>query len=519
MSRYDFLQLSSLDFEELVRDLLQAEWGVRLESFTTGRDSGIDLRYATERANGSIIQCKHYATSGIRRLLSNLKTAEAHKVSKLNPPRYVVATSVGLTPHNKAEILSIFSPYIQSPEDIFGRDDLNNLIRRHPDVEQANFKLWFTSAAVFDRVVHNAERCQTDFELDRVRSKLRLYVQNDAYRRALKILNESNIVIISGVPGIGKTTLAEMLLYEHLEKGYEPVVIRSDVVEAKRLFRRKAKQVFYFDDFLGQTFLRDQTGFLLRNQDQNLVDFMEMIRRSKSARFVLTTREHILQNAILLSERLRHSPLLQHHIILELSDYSFLQKGRILYNHLYFSDLPAQYKRELLKDDFYLSAIKHDNFNPRIIEWLSSYTRIKNTKVSGYRALFERVLNNPAEIWRHAFEHQISEASRNISLSLYSVGGEADIEVLENVWTPHHRYKASKYNFRTSPGEFKKALKELDGAFLRYDRGRAAFLNPSIKDFVSGLLSAQPEFALDLIETSGRFEQAARLWHLATSPE
>jgi len=63
MSRYNFKSLSSQDFEELVRDLLQAEWNVALEAFKTGRDSGIDLRYAHAAGGAIIIQCKHFAGS------------------------------------------------------------------------------------------------------------------------------------------------------------------------------------------------------------------------------------------------------------------------------------------------------------------------------------------------------------------------------------------------------------------------------------------------------------------------
>jgi hypothetical protein len=44
MPKYDFTSLSSQDFEELTRDLLQEEWKVWLEAFKTGRDGGIDLR-------------------------------------------------------------------------------------------------------------------------------------------------------------------------------------------------------------------------------------------------------------------------------------------------------------------------------------------------------------------------------------------------------------------------------------------------------------------------------------------
>jgi len=64
MPTYDFHSLSSLDFEDLVRDLLQAEWGIRLESFKTGRDSGIDLRYTKNKKENTIIQCKHFVGSG-----------------------------------------------------------------------------------------------------------------------------------------------------------------------------------------------------------------------------------------------------------------------------------------------------------------------------------------------------------------------------------------------------------------------------------------------------------------------
>ena len=61
MPRSNFNLLSSQDFEELVRDLLQAEWNVRLEAFKAGRDSGIDLRYAAADGGATVIQCKHYA--------------------------------------------------------------------------------------------------------------------------------------------------------------------------------------------------------------------------------------------------------------------------------------------------------------------------------------------------------------------------------------------------------------------------------------------------------------------------
>lgn len=47
MATYDFHVLQPSEFEELTRDLLQKEWNCFIESFTSGRDGGIDLRCST----------------------------------------------------------------------------------------------------------------------------------------------------------------------------------------------------------------------------------------------------------------------------------------------------------------------------------------------------------------------------------------------------------------------------------------------------------------------------------------
>jgi len=62
MNNYDLLTLSWIEFEDLIRDLLQCEFNIFIESFTTGKDSGIDLRFALTKDRKSIVQCKRINT-------------------------------------------------------------------------------------------------------------------------------------------------------------------------------------------------------------------------------------------------------------------------------------------------------------------------------------------------------------------------------------------------------------------------------------------------------------------------
>jgi hypothetical protein len=517
MPNYNLTSLSSQDFEELARDLLQEEWGVPLEAFRAGRDRGIDLRYAPAFGGKTIVQCKHFAVSGYSKLLTNLRVQEFPKIARLDPERYVVATSVALTPTNKDEIITALAPYVKSTGDIIGADDIEGLIARHPKVERRNFKLWLTSTEVLERVLHNAELCQTDFEIDRIRRKLPLFVHSAAYPRAIQLLDDTRVVIVSGAPGIGKTTLAEMLLYAHLEQGYEPIKIQGEIIEGRRLFKPKVKQIFYYDDFLGQTFLGDRKEYLGRNEDVAIVNFIEMVQQSGQSRFVLTTREHILRNALQLSEKLAQSPVLEHRCILELRDYTAGQRARILYNHLYFSDLPQTYKEAILEDEFFLHIIRHEHFNPRLIEWLSSRTRVATVPVSSYQAYISDLLKNPQGIWTHAFRNQISEPARALLFTFYSLGAWTDVQNLEFPFKSLRRHQATKYHWSTRPREFRDALEEMDGAFLSYRSGHASFLNPSIREFIGSLIANEPEIVRDVIESALCFNQIEHLWELSAA--
>jgi hypothetical protein len=88
---YEFGNLSPADFEDLVRDLIGREFGVRFEAFAAGPDGGMDGRHA-KGSSATILQAKHYARSSYTSLKSQMKREYA-SITKLAPARYVLATS------------------------------------------------------------------------------------------------------------------------------------------------------------------------------------------------------------------------------------------------------------------------------------------------------------------------------------------------------------------------------------------------------------------------------------------
>src|SRR5271157_5475831 len=122
---YDFEGLSPADFEDLVRDLVGRELGVRFEAFAAGPDGGIDGRHAIGD-EAIILQAKHYVKSTWSTLKSKMKR-ERTSTNRLSKSRYILTTSRPLSPHNKYELSVIIGPSLRSEADIIGPGDLNAL--------------------------------------------------------------------------------------------------------------------------------------------------------------------------------------------------------------------------------------------------------------------------------------------------------------------------------------------------------------------------------------------------------
>lgn len=512
MADYDFRSLSPHDFELLARDLLQKPLRVPLESFTAGRDSGIDFRYR-RRSTNLIVQCKHYAESSFDALCRTLANKERAKLVELKPTRYILATSVGLTPARKETLLNILAPHCLDASDILGREDLNNLLTQHPDVERQHFKLWLTSTTVLERVLHAGIFSDSELHIDRVRLRLCRYVPNPSVERAQTILEKSHFCIVAGIPGIGKTTLAEVLLIDLVDRhGFTAFRVSQDLSELRSIKNPKSKQVFYFDDFLGKTSLDK----LQKNEDQRLVELMEEVAANPNWRFILTTREYILNTAKQRYEAFAHPPLEFQLCVIKMEDYTRPARAKILYNHIYFSDLPREYKLALLEDRGYEKILAHRNYNPRVIEHMTKARHATAVPSTLYLQEFVDSLERPARIWDHAYRHQISEPARHLLLVLTTLADDTTLENLQKAFWAFYESRRERFGFPTTPGDWDAALRELDGNFIKTSRvGKdivVSFHNPSIRDFMEQFVEHTEADAVDLMRGAHFYEQYVSLW-------
>lgn len=431
MPEYTFHSLSDADFEDLACDLLGASLNVPFQSFAKGRDSGIDLLHGVRLCGSTVVQCKHYCRSKFANLKSKIATEEVPKLAKLMPSRFILATSLGLTPQNKEELLGFLEPFCKGVDDIYGQDDINALLRQHPVVEEAHYKLWLTSVRVLQRVLRHGAAVWNAMTKEDIERKMSLYVQTEAYGAALDILAKHHYCVLSGIPGIGKTTLAQVLVTRLMDEGYELIAVRDDVQEAFEALEVAKKQVVYYDDFLGQSSISERLG---KNEDRGIVRLLTESRRAKHLKVIFTTREYILEDAKRVYEPLNSGDLDVAKCVVKVEDYTRGHRARILYNHVYFSGLSHTYATALLEDRAYRRIVDHKGYSPRIVEWMTVGAGPAGVQPDSYVAKFVQVRDDPAQLWQHAFENQIGEDARAVLYCLGTIEGWLGLDELRNVW-------------------------------------------------------------------------------------
>lgn len=516
--------LSDLDVENVVRDLCAAEWDVHVESFRRGPDDGIDLRASgpipnilAETRDVIIGQVKHYPNASISRVLTAFRK-EANREGTAKADIYVAITTARLSVLDKEKISAELA-VCKRPAIIFGREDLEGLLQRHRAVYRKYFQLWLCSSDMIETILRNKERLRQGLLFRRIDKEAPLLVQTSFFVAASKVLSTEGTVILSGGPGVGKSTTALLLILDLMKRGWEPVVAVNRLEDAESLLDPTKKQVVFYDDFLGRSLA---TSFLDKNEDRLLYELIVESAENPNLKLVLTTREYILSSAKMQYERLDSPRIDLTRVLVEARRLSYDERAEMIYRQLYNSEfyevLEARPSTAL-----WVSVVGHRNFNPRLCRMyrddLSRRVKGKKVSINGeeYIAGLISTLDDPSELWRHLYESQLSVTSRCLLQTLFTMA--ATYPSLEDVVIFAASWQAEN-NVVVKDEDWISAIRLLDGDLVAISgNGKIGnvltFANQSIGDYIAYRLQCEPKAVLSLLNSAVLFLQVQQLWQIA----
>ena len=252
---------------------------------------------------------------------------------------------------------------------------------------------------------------------------------------------------------------------------------------------------------------------LQKNEESRLAHFIDRVRNNKDKRFILTTREYILSEALHRYERLSDVPFESYKSIVSLADYTPLVRAQILYNHLFFSDLPRSARRASIPGRRYWDVINHRNYNPRVMEHAVSLPGVADLGEEGFVSNMIATLDDPARVWGRIFDN-LPTMARRILLAVASLPSNV---LLEDVRVAVQSLAGADFD----SGEFRSAIEVVEGTFLELNEagpGRGdperivTIRDPSVLDYLWGRLEAVGGEADFLLDGATFFEQCVVLY-------
>lgn len=176
--------------------------------------------------------------------------------------------------------------------------------------------------------------------------------------------------------------------------------------------------------------------------------------------------------------------------LLDINNLSEEEKARILYNHMYFSQLPEAYFQEIRRDGRYRKIVHHRNFNPRIVEYVCSPGKYQRVPPEEFFQLFLHHLDNPREIWVDEYDNRLQPVDRILLQTIYSLTATtADLELVRRCF---NRRISTISSVDKMINQFEHSLERLSGGFVRIldNRGKKelSMRNPSVNVFLDSRL-------------------------------
>lgn len=510
----NYSNLNDVEFEYLCLDIMEKKLGVSLRRFATGKDGGIDLTDNVATKN-IVVQVKHYVNSTTTSLVDSLKK-ELQKVQKLKPNKYFICCSRNLTPQNIADLYSHFSDYMESDKNIITLNEIESFLTapENLDVLKKHFKLWIDSTGILDDLFSGDIFIDCEVLLSDIEKDKKLFVHTSAFSHALDCLSKNRTLLIVGNPGVGKTITSKMIVLNYAAEGYKVryTTNGSDLASLKRSLSRNplVKEIILVDDCFGQAYFE-----MKESQNTELLSLIKYVNMSKNKLLILNSRVTIFQEA-----QERKPDLVKSFdcgeykvFVIDMTGISSLEKAKILYNHLAYSNIDPNYYGDIKTMRRYATIIEHPNYNPRVIEYISNPKRYKSIAPNEYYRFVMEHLKDSREIWKDEYDRRLQKTDRILLMTIYSLTDK--LVPLSLVKKCFNLRISKETDIDLTINQFEASLNRLIDSFVKIVdvKGTKAIsmLNPSVNDFLDNRLQENPVEKDILVNNAYTMQQLHRL--------
>lgn len=505
--------LSDVEFEYLCRDILTRKLNKKFRTFAKGRDGGIDI-YFSAGAETIVAQVKHYQNSTISSLMLSLDK-EIAKVEELKPVQYFICVSKILTKENIDKIYEKFKKYMDSYENILDLEIIEKILTNNDnyDVLRKYDKLYVPSLDILTSMLSNDIYIDSYSLLSNLEEEAKIFVQTDLYNDAIDMLDKHNILMFIGSPGVGKTITSKMIVYKLSREGYK-VKYTSANMEISGLKKsisenRELKEVIFLDDCFGQAYFN-----MKESQVSELTSLIDYIRLNKNKILILNSRVTIYNEAkkISIDFEKREQEKKFNIKIIDMDKINDLEKAQMFYNHLY-GGIEQEYFENIKKDKGYLQIVKHKNFNPRIIEFVTNKHNYEKIDTENYKNYIITNMENPKKIWIDEYENRLNKVDRILLLLLYSL---TDVTInFDFIKKLFEKRILKENNIDCSKTNFEVCINRLQNSFIQIiDVNKEKCLsvsNPSVNDFLNDLIQANSSIKSIELEHATYYKQFEKL--------
>lgn len=480
------------EFEKFCRDILEIrEPNIKFTTYRAGRDGGIDIK-STNTELKIIGQCKLYHPQGYNSLIGSLKK-EVVKCKRQKPDRYIICTNIELSPSQAQEIKNLFSHYILYEEDIIDGIKLNKYLgqKEYEYLFKSYSKLLVPNLSLIEltleKVINKKYYNNTKTFFDDINAKHKLFHNTRQLPQLIKQLEDNRIIILSGNPGVGKTTTAMMIAnYFSIRKRCSVLYLEErDYHETLGL--AEENRLIIVDDFWGQNFSPSiQYHSTFQREIQSIT---KHFIQSSNSYLILVSRDYVIKDVLANAEYETETLFDQNKYVINLEEFTPEDKLRIFVNHLLFYDYDLSYIEYIKYADNFERILSHENYSPRHLDFfLKTYIHKEHGNRYDFYKSLNSYLDSPIAFWKETITI-LNPTSKIILLILLATGDSMSFDDLKMSFDSIQIEARNLLNVNINPLDFQKELIKLEEFYITvkedgYYDSIIGFQSPGIKDYL-----------------------------------